>query len=217
MLGAGGFLGQALATALCDGGAVVRGFGRAPREHRDLDERVLWITGEFADPVALERAVEGQELVFHVLGSSLPEPPSGERAHDTYAYVRCTVELLDICRAAQVRKLVFASSGGAVYGIAASVPTPESASTDPLSGYGIDHLAIEKYLGVYRRLYDLDYQVLRIGNAYGPGQSPLRRQGFVAVTIRRALVNEPIEIWGSGTTTRDFVYVDDAVAALVEG
>lgn len=215
VLGAGGFLGRALATALCDLGAVVRGFGRSPQDRRDVDGRIRWYDGAFSDLAALERAVEGQEIVFHLLGSSIPEASSRDAAEDLRLHAYLTLKLLDACRGAGVRKVVFPSSGGAVYGIPPSLPTPESAATEPISAYGINRLAIEKYLALYRRLYGLDYQVLRIGNAYGPGQSPFKMQGVVAATLHRALSGRPLEIWGSGETTRDFIHVDDVVSAFV--
>ncbi len=215
VLGAGGFLGGALSTALCERGAVVRGYGHRPRDGAGVDERVRWFGGEFSDLSALARAIDGQEVVFHLLGSSIPEVSDLDAAEDLVEHVYRTVTLLDMCRAASIRKLVFASSGGAVYGIPAIIPTPETAATEPISAYGINRLAIEKYLAVYRRLHGLDYHVLRIGNAYGPGQSPFRQQGVVAATLHRALSKRPLEVWGAGETTRDFIHVDDVVRAFV--
>ena len=216
VLGAGGFLGRAVATALCERGAVVHGFGRLPHDHRDLDLRMTWTTAELSDLGALASAVEGQAYVFHLLGSSVAEASSFDASEDLSEHVYRTVKLLDVCRAAKVRKLVFASSGGAVYGVAPIVPTPETAPAEPISAYGINRLAIENYLALYRRLHGLEYQVLRVGNAYGPGQSPFRRQGVVAATLYRALTGEPLEVWGPGATTRDFVHVDDVASAFAQ-
>ena len=100
--------------------------------------------------------------------------------------------------------------------IPARVPIPEDAPTDPISAYGISKLAAEKYLGLYRHLYGLDYRVLRIANPYGPFQTAVRRQGIVAAMIEKALARETFEIWGTGEVVRDFVHVDDVVDAFAE-
>lgn len=217
VVGAGGFLGRALSAALCARGAVVQGYGRLPEDEAARDQRIAWTNAPFSDFPALARAVEGQEIVYHLLGSSIPESSNADPAEDLRANVFSTIKLLDLCRAAHVRKVIFASSGGTVYGIPAVVPTPESAPTDPISAYGISKLAVEKYLALYRRLHGLDYHVLRIANPYGPGQSPFKKQGVVASILYRAISGKPFEIWGTGEVTRDFIHVDDVSAAFIQG
>lgn len=215
VVGAGGFLGRNLSAALCDRNAVVQGFGRLPEDEAARDHRIAWTNAPFSDFPALARAVEDQEIVFHLLGSSIPESSNSDPAEDLLSNVFSTIKLLDLCRAARVRKVIFASSGGTVYGIPAVVPTPESATTDPISAYGIGKLAIEKYLALYRHLHGLDYHILRIANPYGPGQSPFKKQGVVASILYRAISGQPFEIWGTGDVTRDFIHVDDVSAAFI--
>jgi UDP-glucose 4-epimerase len=214
VLGAGGFLGGALASALCDRGAVVRGYGRlANRSGRD--ERIVWTNAELSDTPSLASALDGQQVVFHCIGSSLPATSNENPAAALLDDVHGTLELLDLCVATGVTKVIFASSGGTVYGVPPLVPTPETAPTNPISAYGINKLTIEKYLALYHRLHGLEYRVLRIANPYGPGQSPLRPQGVVASMVRAALSGAAIEIWGTGEVTRDFLYVDDVVDVLL--
>jgi len=215
VVGAGGFLGRALSASLCERGAVVQGYGRLPEDDAARDHRVAWTNAPFSDYPALARAVEDQEIVFHLLGSSIPESSNSDPAEDLLANVFSTIKLLDLCRAAHVRKVVFASSGGTVYGIPAVVPTPETAPTDPISAYGISKLAVEKYLALYHHLHGLDYHILRIANPYGPGQSPLKKQGVVASILYRAITGKSFEIWGTGEVTRDFIHVDDVSAAFI--
>ncbi|MDB5069207.1 MAG: hypothetical protein JWM87_318 [Candidatus Eremiobacteraeota bacterium] len=209
-------MGHALCAALCDRGAVVQGYGRMPEDEKFRDPRVVWSNAVFSDLSALARAVEGQEIVFHLLSSSIPESSNRDPAEDLFANVFPTVKLLDLCRTGDVRKIVFASSGGTVYGIPATIPTPESAPTEPTSAYGINKLAIEKYLALYHRLHGLDYHVLRIANPYGPGQSPFKKQGVVASILYRALSGRALEIWGTGDVTRDFIHVDDVSQAFLD-
>ncbi|HEX3549322.1 MAG TPA: NAD-dependent epimerase/dehydratase family protein [Candidatus Elarobacter sp.] len=214
MLGAGGFLGGALASALCDDGAVVEGFGHPPRDAGDADDRVRWTIGEFEDEAAVARALSDQEVLF-LLGPSTGDLAAPDAGRVFSAHVAWTVRLLDAARRGTVRRVVFASSGGAVYGEARRIPTPESETTKPISAYGSNRVAIERYLELHRLLFGLDYRVVRIANCYGPGQSPLRRHGFVAVALHRAMHRRPIELWGADTMARDFVYVDDAARAMV--
>jgi UDP-glucose 4-epimerase len=216
VLGAGGFLGRALSTALCDGGAVVAGFGR-PAKELHADERVTFVHATFSDSGSLAEVVAGCELVFHLIGSWLPESSNVDPANALLEEVYETIKLLDLCRAAGVRKIVFASSGGTVYGVPMTIPTPESAPLMPISAYGINKLTIERYLSLYRRLYGIDYCTLRIANPYGRGQSPFKKQGVIASLLYAGLTHAPLDMWGTGEVTRDFVHIDDVVSALLGG
>ena len=215
VLGGGGFIGTNLCRALLARGAHVQGFGRRP-QHADALNGVVWTTGGFSDRAALARAVDGNDVVYHLIGGSVPESSNRDPEADLLATLPDTLHLLELCRASGVRRLVFPSSGGTVYGIPASTdPIPETAATDPISAYGVSRLAIEKYLGLYRHLHGLDSVVLRIANPYGPYQSPHRKQGVVAAMTHRALTGQPLEIWGTGDVVRDFVHIDDVVAAMI--
>lgn len=213
VLGAGGFLGQSLAALLQRHGASVRGYGRSAAVA--TSHGLTWTAAAFEDRAALAAALAGQDVVFHLLGSSLPHASNRDPAADVADQVVPTLRLLDLCRAAGVRRVVFASSGGTVYGIPAQVPTPEGAPTAPLSAYGINKLMIEQYLGLHHHLHGLEYQVLRIANPYGPGQSPFRQQGVVAAMLHRALSGSAVEMWGGGGVTRDFIHVEDVAAAFM--
>ena len=213
VLGAGGFLGRSLAALLQRRGAAVQGFGHSASAARP--SALAWTAGAFEDRAALAAALVGQEVVFHLLGSSLPHASNRDPAAHVADQVVPTLRLLELCRAAGVRRMVFASSGGTVYGIPAEVPTPEGAPTAPLSAYGINKLMVEHYLGLYGRLHGLEHQVLRIANPYGPGQSPFRQQGVVAAMLHRALSGSAVEVWGGGGVTRDFIHVDDVATAFV--
>lgn len=213
VLGAGGFLGQALTGALRDSASDVNGYGRGAAPGALAG--VPWTTAMFEDAPALAKALRGQEVVFHLLGASLPHTSNRDPAADVASSVIPTLRLLDLCRVAGVRRVVFASSGGTVYGVPAQVPTPEDAPTLPISAYGINKLMIERYLHLYAHLHGLEHQVLRIANPYGPGQSPFRPQGVVGVMMHAALLGRPVEMWGTGEVTRDFIHVDDVSQAFI--
>jgi UDP-glucose 4-epimerase len=125
-----------------------------------------------------------------------------------------TLRLLESCVRHGVSKVVFASTGGTVYGVPESVPIHEDHSTNPISSYGIVKLAIEKYLGLFHHLHGLDYAALRISNPYGPYQNPLGQQGAIGVFLHHIHEGAPITIWGDGSVVRDYLYVSDVVDAL---
>ncbi len=210
-------LGINLCNALVACGATVAAYGRARTPPKSLHQDVKWISGLFDDVRTFKHAVRGQEFVFHLISTTIPEDSNRDPAADLAANVLPTVRLLEFCCKEGVKKVVFSSSGGTVYGIPSRIPIPESSSTEPISGYGVSKLAIEKYLALFHRLYGLEYHVCRISNIYGPFQQGDRRQGLVATTIRRALLKQRVEIWGDGKVTRDFIYVDDVVAAMLCG
>ena len=214
VLGGGGFIGTHLCGALVRAGARVSAFGRS-RSYPEALSGVAWRSGEFSDRTALARAIEGAELVFHLLGGSTPESSNRDPLGDLLSSTAASLQLLENCRAAGVRKIVFLSSGGTVYGVPAHVPISETVATDPISAYGISKLAIEKYLYLYKHLYGLDYSILRVANPFGPYQNPLRRQGLVAALIHRILRRQPIEIWGDGKVVRDYIYVEDVINAVL--
>jgi UDP-glucose 4-epimerase len=213
VLGGGGFIGTNLCRRLAASGYRVRAFGRRRLFPDDL-HGVEWRQGDFTDAGAIAAAIESFDIVFHLIHATMPQAADLDIAADLQDNVVPSIALLELCRKLAVKRVVFVSSGGTVYGVPHQVPTPETAPTQPICAYGISKLAIEKYLALYHHLHSLDYRVLRITNAFGPFQTALKNQGVIAALIARALNGEPIEIWGDGTVVRDFVFVDDVADAL---
>jgi UDP-glucose 4-epimerase len=214
VLGGGGFIGTHLCRALKSHGVRVRGFGRS-RTNLDALDGIPWTNGEFTDRAALARVVEGCDVVFHLVGGSTPDSSNKDPLGDLLSSTVPTLQLLEICRTSMVRKVLFVSSGGTVYGIPNVIPIPESAPTDPISAYGVSKLAVEKYLALYHHLHGSDFSVLRVANPFGPYQQPDRRQGLVAAFMHRIALGQPVEIWGDGKIVRDFIYIDDVIEALL--
>lgn len=126
------------------------------------------------------------------------------------------LNLLELCKDFKVKKIIFSSSGGTVYGEcpkAAKEGFPEV----PLSPYGVAKLSSEKYIRAYSALHGIDYTIFRYANVYGPRQDPFGEAGVVAIFARRFLNDKPVLIFGNGLQTRDFVYVDDVARANVQG
>jgi UDP-glucose 4-epimerase len=213
VLGGGGFLGTNLCRHLSSLGYPVSAFGHS-RQFREAMDQVLWYEGDFTDAVALAVAVESAEIVFHLIHSTTPQSANLDMAEDLRQNVTASIALFDICRNAGIRRIVFVSSGGAIYGPSVQIPTSETEPTEPVTAYGVGKLAIEKYLGLYEHLYGLEYRILRVANPFGPFQTSRKDQGVIARLVSRAIGNEVIEIWGDGSVVRDYIYVDDVVAAL---
>jgi UDP-glucose 4-epimerase len=215
VLGGSGFLGLNLCNRLARAGAEVTCFSRSHPQPEVLDRRVARVTGQFADRLAIANAVERQDIVFHLIAGSIPESSNRDPSAELAAAPIATLHLLEICRSARIKKLVFASSGGAIYGIPRAIPIPEQAPTDPISAYGISKLMIEKSLFLYRHLHGTDYQILRIANPYGRFQLGTKHQGLIGSYIHRALSGLPLEVWGTGKVVRDFLHIDDVSEAFL--
>jgi UDP-glucose 4-epimerase len=214
VMGAGGFIGLNLCGALVNAGASVHGYGRSVA-FPDALPPIRWTTAESGDSAAVARALKGVQVVFHLLGGSIPAIAERHPVDDLRTNATTSVELLELCRAAGVRRIVFISSGGTVYGVPRRLPIAEDHPTDPISAYGIHKLLVEKHLGLQAHRHGLQSVVLRAANPYGPFQSPERGQGVIAALIARRLAHQPVEIWGDGRVVRDFLHVDDLVEAML--
>jgi len=160
-------------------------------------------------------ALHGADFVFHLASTTLPSTSNDNISYDLESNVVATVQTLEAAVSAAVRRVVFVSSGGTVYGIARHIPISETHPTDPICSHGIQKLSIEKYLYLFRSMKGLDSIILRVSNMYGESQDCNKPLGAVAHFAARAINGTPLEIWGDGTTTRDYVHVDDVVRALI--
>jgi UDP-glucose 4-epimerase len=161
-------------------------------------------------------ALVGADLLFHLASSTYPSTSNVDSAFDLESNLVGCVRMLKAAVECGIKRVIFVSSGGTVYGVPLQNPIPESHPTDPICSYGIHKLAVEKYLYMYRRIYGLSSIVLRVSNMYGELQNLDRPLGAVSHFVHRAVTGSPIEVWGDGTTRRDYVYVDDVVTALLK-
>jgi UDP-glucose 4-epimerase len=215
VLGGLGFLGSQLGLELLRQGHDVRLFDRPHAQPALPVPTGDVMGGDFANREDLAVALEGCEVVYHLVCTTLPASSNENPLYDVETNLVSTIRLLEVARAMGTRKIVFDSSGGTIYGVPRHIPVPEDHPTDPLCSYAIHKLAIEKFLHLYAHLHGLDYAVLRVANPYGEGQSPLHKQGAVAVFTYKALRGEAIQIWGDGEVVRDYLYVGDVADAFV--
>lgn len=218
VLGGGGFIGSHLCDALLLAGHQVRVFeypGIKPLCPPEVLRKIEWVEGDFTNPVQVDNAVQGCEVVYHLISTTLPKSSNDNPVYDVETNVISTIQMLQSACRHQVKKIIFASSGGTVYGSPQQTPIAEEHPTNPISSYGISKLAIEKYLHLFYTLHGLDYCILRLANPYGERQRPAASQGAVAVFLNKALRDETIEIWGDGSVTRDYIYIADVISAML--
>lgn len=213
--GGNGFIGTNLVDGLLARGYEVRVFDRYPSRFKQPHPDVEYIVGDCGNHGEVHDVVQGSDLVFHLAYTTLPHTSNEDPTYDVRSNLIDTMQLLQECRQFDVRKVIFVSSGGTVYGIPKKIPIPEDHPTNPICSYGITKLAIEKYLQLFYRLWGLDYAIARISNPYGEQQNPVSKQGAVGVFLGNALQGKPITIWGDGGVVRDYIYIADAVNALI--
>jgi len=163
----------------------------------------------------VKTALQDCDLVFHLVSTTIPKTSNEDLVYDLETNVSATIRMLQESVKYSAQKIIFISSGGTVYGIPEVVPIPETHRTEPICGYGIGKLAIEKYLALFKHHFGLNYLVFRLSNPYGQYQNPDSDQGVIKVFLSRVLSGKPLEIWGDGSVTRDYIYIDDAVDAMV--
>jgi UDP-glucose 4-epimerase len=215
VVGGNGFMGTNLVDRLLEEGHYARIYDRSPNRFRPAPPGAEYLEGELGNHGLIREAVEEMEVVFHFVSTTLPKTSNDDPIYDIRSNLVDTVQLLEACVEAGVRKVVFASSGGTVYGPPISVPISETHPTNPITSYGVVKLAVEKYLGLFRHLHGLDYAALRISNPYGPYQNPESQQGVVGVFLHRIYTGRAITIWGDGGVVRDYLYVSDLSEGLL--
>ncbi|MFN8432895.1 MAG: NAD-dependent epimerase/dehydratase family protein [Anaerolineales bacterium] len=218
VFGGGGFIGSAIVDKLLVGGHSVRVFERprvTPYRLFSETEKVEWMTGDFLSIHDISSALEGMDTVIHLVSFTLPKTSNDDLIYDVQTNLIATIQLLNSMLAMKINKIVFISSGGTVYGVPRYIPIDEDHPTDPVVSYGITKLAIEKYLLMFRVLHRMKVLILRVANPYGPRQRVETAQGAVAAFFHRSLHNQKIEIWGDGSITRDYIYIDDVAEAFL--
>ncbi len=215
MTGGAGFIGSHLVDALVAAGhevTVIDDLSRGRREQVNAGAalRVLDICDA---NLGAEVADAAPEVVFHEAAQIDVRQSVRDPLGDAGTNVVGTVNLLAACVAAGVRRVVFASTGGAIYGETDVVPTPETHPCAPESPYGTAKLCAEAYGGTFQRIRGLEFVALRYANVYGPRQDPHGEAGVVAIFATRLRRGEPCVINGDGGQTRDYVFVEDVVRA----
>ncbi len=215
MTGGAGFIGSHIVDRLLtEGYEVVVVDDLSTGKERNINKQAKFYRLDIQDPV-LESVFQKEQpdYVDHHAAQIDVRRSVSDPGFDAKVNVLGTINILQNCVKYKVKKVVFASSGGAIYGEQEVFPAPETHPLRPISPYGITKLVAEHYLYYYKVVYGLDYVSLRYANVYGPRQDPFGEAGVVAIFIQKMLKEEQPTINGDGDQTRDFVYVEDVVSA----
>lgn len=216
VIGGNGFIGSHFVAAAIDRGHAITVVGRdrQPRfsHGRNFDFRTGGLAALARDPRLLAKA----DLVCHFASSTIPATSNADPIADIEGNLVGTVALLEAMRLSGNRRILYLSSGGAVYGRPQAIPISESHPLNPVSAYGVTKVAIENYLRMYEQIYAFRPTIVRPANPYGPGQRTVGQLGAVTTFLDLALAGGTATVWGDGSTVRDFVYISDLVALLLD-
>lgn len=217
--GGAGFIGSHTVDALVASGAgevsVLDDFSTGKRNQ--VNAKAALYQTDLRDAAAVASAVEQArpEIIFHLAAQMDVRRSVADPAFDAQVNLVGFLNLIESARRHGLRRVIFSSTGGAIYGEQDEFPCSEDHPLRPVSPYGVAKLATEAYLFFYKVEYGIDYLALRFGNVYGPRQDPHGEAGVVAIFCGRMLDGKPVTIYGDGTQTRDYVYVGDVVRAVV--
>lgn len=220
ILGAAGFIGTNLALRLSSDTENELTLVDKNKDYFILElfqkSNVRIIVSVFDDTTDFDRLLQDQDIVYHLVSTTVPATSNQHISQELQANVVFSSNLFEACVHCGIKKVIFISSGGTVYGKEANCPLKEKMVTNPISSYGIQKITIEKLLYLYNYMYGLDYRIIRLANPYGSYQRPDGVLGAVTTFTYKALRHEKITVYGDGSVIRDYIYIDDAIRAMMK-
>lgn len=210
IIGGSGFLGLNLCEYLADCGYLTINCDQ--KYPHIIQENVAFVF--MTKWSVLEDIIQENDIVIDLAFKGVPNSLNENWYENAEENIMGALKLINICIKNKAKRIIFASSGGAIYGLPQYVPIDENHSTLPISAYGIQKLAIEHYLRLTQKTYKIQTICLRISNLYGPGQIPFLGQGVIATFLANSLLDRPVEIWGTGEERRDYIFVKDVVESF---
>ena len=218
LLGAAGFIGTNLTIELAEDEITLVDRSKSffkPIVSMNL-KNVRSLEADLTVDMDFDSILKGQEVVYHLVSTTVPTTSNQHISQELISNVVFSANLFEACIRCGVKKVVFISSGGTVYGKEVGCPLKEKTATNPISSYGVQKITIEKLLYLYRYMYGLDYRIIRLANPYGPYQRPNGVLGAVTTFTYKALKGDEIAVYGDGSVVRDFIYIDDAIRAIMK-
>ena len=220
VLGAAGFIGTNLICELAKAEnnnivAVDKSLEYFENLKNNQLKNVIYKESDFSLYTDFAELVKNQDIVYHLVSTTIPSTANQNIAEELEANVVMTTKLLEACVHEKIKRVIFISSGGTVYGKETACPLSEDTPTYPINSYGIQKITIEKLLYLYNYMYNLDYRVVRLANPYGPYQRPNGLLGAVTTFTYKAICDEKITVFGDGSVVRDYIYIDDAIRGIL--
>jgi len=214
LLGGGGFIGTALARRLCENNFNVHILSKH-FPAREIEPNMIFYQGNLDDKKILERVLPECRTVIHLASSTTPGSSSRQPALEADKNITPTLRFLDILQGYENVHIIFVSSGGTLYGNPESTPVNETHPLNPLSFHGAGKVALETFLRTFSNLPEKTTSIVRPSNVYGPGQSLRSGFGVIRTMLEHVRRGTVMEIWGDGTSVRDFLYINDMLSALI--
>ena len=212
ILGANGFIGRGLVERLAE--YNVTAYDHRLPEDKGVRNNVIWVKGDYFKDDFLE-ITKGKDVIYHLISTTLPSGDTSELPSEIERNVIPTLRLLEAMVRNGVKKIIFASSAGTVYGSTNHVNSIDTLF-NPECSYGVQKAVQETYIKFYAKKYGFNHIIARISNPYGAGQDPKRKQGVIPIFVRNLYQDKPIDVFGDGEGLRDYIYIDDALDALVK-
>lgn len=212
LLGAMGFIGKNIIASLSEYYDVVA-YDRleiVPDTYTNID----YIYGNFQTEHRWNDILRDVDVVIHLISTTNVSSGTENIENEICENVIPTIRLLEKMKDMNVKKLVFISSGGTIYGETTELPILETSTLGPICPYGVQKLTIEAYLHLYNKLYEMENLILRVGNPYGIGQAEGRLQGIIPIYLKCFIDKAPIQVYGDGENVRDYIYMGDLMRAL---
>ena len=212
IFGASGFIGKALTLKLVTEHKIVA-FSNNPANELHNVKNIQTIIGSFTEISDFTELLSGIDCVVHLISTTAPSDNTKHIPDEIVNNIVPTVRLLEDMVSCGVKRIVFASSAGAIYGETGTLVNNIESPPNPYCSYGVQKAAIEMYLKFYGVRYGLDYRIMRISNPYGVGQNPEKMQGLIPILVRRLIDNKEISVFGDGKNMRDYIFLPE----LIEG
>ncbi len=215
--GGTGFIGSHVVELLLQEGHQVMVLTSSSSIHpniQHLRSRIRLVHGNFGNRELLIQILNGVDYIFHAAWTSVPKTSSENPTYDAQTNIIGSIQLLEAAVVSNIKKVIFISTGGAIYGIPKYNPIDEKHPVKPISAYGISKMAFERYLHFFMKNKGLEYTIFRISNAYGKRQNLSNQQGVIGIWLQKIVKGEQLEIWGDGEIIRDYVYVTDIAKAV---
>ena len=218
LFGGTGFIGKNLSKALAQKGhevsIVSRNKSIIEKSECHYEHYELSLSKDTEDST-LQKVLKNQDVIIQLISTTTPQNSNDDPIYDVESNLITTLKILKNAREQGVKKIIFLSSGGTIYGQPQLIPIPENHPIVPLCSYGIIKHTIEHYLSLYSHLYKMDYCILRLSNPYGQYQLHNRNQGVIPTFLYKALSKQDISIWGDGEVVRDYIYISDVTDAII--